>query len=40
MKVFAINGSPKEDGNTGTALKVMQKVFEEKWNWNVNYYNC
>ncbi len=28
MKVFAINGSPKEDGNTGTALKVMQKVFE------------
>lgn len=29
MKVLLINSSPKPDGNTGTALKEMQKVFEE-----------
>ncbi len=30
MKVLAINGSPKNNGNTATAMGVMQKVFEEK----------
>ncbi len=30
MKVLAINGSPKSNGNTATAIDVMKKVFEEK----------
>ncbi len=30
MKVLAINGSPKSNGNTATALKAMQEVFEAK----------
>lgn len=27
MKVLMINGSPRKDGNTGIALKEMEKVF-------------
>ena len=27
MKVLMINGSPRENGNTATALKEMEKVF-------------
>lgn len=30
MKVFAINGSPKEMGNTGTSLNIMKDVFAEQ----------
>ncbi len=30
MKVLAINGSPKNNGNTATALNVMKEVFESK----------
>ncbi len=30
MKVLAINGSPKSNGNTATALNVMKEVFEAK----------
>ncbi len=30
MKVLAINGSPKNNGNTATALNVMKEVFEAK----------
>ncbi len=29
MKVLMINGSPRKDGNTETALKEMQKAFEK-----------
>ena len=27
MKVLIINGSPRPDGNTGIALKEMEKIF-------------
>jgi multimeric flavodoxin WrbA len=30
MKVLMINGSPHRDGNTATALKEMEKVFQEE----------
>ncbi len=30
MKVLAINGSPKNNGNTATAINVMKEVFEAK----------
>lgn len=30
MKVLAINGSPRKDGNTSLALEEMKKVFEEE----------
>ncbi len=30
MKVLAVNGSPKVNGNTATALNVMKEVFETK----------
>ncbi len=30
MKVLAINGSPKNNGNTATAINVMKEVFENK----------
>ncbi|MFV0518710.1 MAG: flavodoxin family protein [Lachnospirales bacterium] len=30
MKVLAINGSPKNNGNTATALMVMEEVFKSK----------
>ncbi len=30
MKVLAINGSPKSNGNTATALNAMKEVFEAK----------
>lgn len=30
MKVLLINGSPKVNGNTATALKEMEKVFLEE----------
>ncbi len=30
MKVLAINGSPKANGNTATALLTMKDIFEEK----------
>lgn len=30
MKVLALNGSPRKDGNTGLALLEMKKVFDEE----------
>lgn len=36
MKVLILNGSPKPNGNTATALKEMEKVFEKN---NIEYEN-
>ena len=30
MEVLMINGSPRKDGNTGIALKEMEKIFQEE----------
>ena len=29
MKVLMVNGSPRADGNTYTALREMEKIFKE-----------
>lgn len=30
MKVLAINGSPRSNGNTSLALEEMRKIFDEE----------